>query len=66
MTHKCVVLLLAALAACAEARIMSPRGSLIFADEFDTFDKNVWNHLITSWRGGQNQFQYYHNLPENR
>lgn len=41
-------------------------GELIFEDEFNTFDLNRWKHLITAWRGGNNEFQYYTNRTENR
>ena len=47
-------------------RNMTKKGALIFGDEFNTFNKSVWNHMITSWRGGLNQFQYYTNRSENR
>jgi len=46
-------------------RNMTKKGALIFGDEFNTFNKSVWNHMITSWRGGLNQFQYYTNRSEN-
>ncbi len=39
---------------------------LIFEDNFDTLNRSTWQHLITSWRGGQSQFQYYTNRTENR
>lgn len=39
---------------------------LIFEDNFDTLNQSTWQHLITSWRGGQSQFQYYTNRTENR
>ncbi|XP_046462525.1 beta-1,3-glucan-binding protein-like [Daphnia pulex] len=38
---------------------------LIFEDNFDTLNRSTWQHLITSWRGGQSQFQYYTNRTEN-
>jgi len=41
------------------------RGHLIWSEEFDTLDTSRWKHLITGWRGGNNEFQYYDNLPEN-
>ena len=44
----------------------SRRGKLIFEDNFDTLNTSTWLHLITSWRGGENQFQYYTNRTENR
>ena len=39
---------------------------LIFEDNFNTLNKSTWQQLITSWRGGQSQFQYYTNRTENR
>ena len=50
------------------ARYKSPsaRGPLIWQEEFDALDYSRWKHLITAWRGGNNEFQYYDNLPENR
>lgn len=41
-------------------------GQLIFQEEFDTLDRNRWQHLITAWRGGNAEFQYYTNRTENR
>jgi hypothetical protein len=60
-------LLAAALAVCHGASFNSPaRGPLIWQEEFDSLDYSRWKHLITAWRGGNNEFQYYDNLPENR
>jgi hypothetical protein len=42
------------------------RGPIIWQDEFEFLDYSKWMHLITAWRGGNNEFQYYHNLTENR
>ncbi|XP_057370125.1 beta-1,3-glucan-binding protein-like isoform X1 [Daphnia carinata] len=39
--------------------------TLIFEDNFDTLNRSTWQHMITSWRGGQSQFQYYTNRTEN-
>ena len=39
---------------------------LIFEDNFDTLNQSTWQQLITSWRRGENQFQYYTNRTENR
>ncbi len=59
--------LFAALAVCHGASFNSPaRGPLIWQEEFDSLDYSRWKHLITAWRGGNNEFQYYDNLPENR
>lgn len=41
------------------------RGPIIWQDEFEFLDYTKWMHLITAWRGGNNEFQYYHNLTEN-
>jgi hypothetical protein len=40
--------------------------SLLWHDEFDTLDQSVWNHLVTAWRGGNNEFEYYRNNRKNR
>ena len=40
--------------------------NLVWQEEFDSFDTKRWKHLITGWRGGNNEFQYYDNLPQNR
>ena len=42
------------------------RGPIIWQEEFDYLDYSKWMHLITAWRGGNNEFQYYDNLGENR
>lgn len=42
------------------------RGRLIFRDEFDTLNTSVWQHIITAWRGGNSEFEYYTDRPENR
>jgi hypothetical protein len=42
------------------------RGRLIFQEEFDTLNTSRWQHIITAWRGGNNEFEYYTNRPENR
>ncbi|XP_066995772.1 beta-1,3-glucan-binding protein [Anabrus simplex] len=38
---------------------------LIWRDEFDQLDLKVWNHLVTAWRGGNKEFQYYRNSRKN-
>lgn len=40
--------------------------TLIFEEDFNTLNRNRWLHLITAWRGGNNEFQYYTNRSENR
>jgi hypothetical protein len=40
--------------------------SLKWHDEFDTLDLGVWNHLVSAFRGGNNEFQYYRNSRKNR
>ena len=35
------------------------------ADEFDALDNKKWTPLVTGWRGGNNEFQYYTNHPKN-
>lgn len=42
------------------------RGALVWSERFDTFDLNTWNHLVTAWRGGNDEFQYYRNNRKNR
>ena len=42
------------------------RGPLIFNEDFNTFNKSRWQHIITAWRGGNQEFEYYTNRPENR
>ncbi len=42
------------------------RGRLIFQEEFNRLDKSRWQHVITAWRGGNNEFEYYTDRPENR
>lgn len=40
--------------------------SLLWHDEFDTLNLSVWNHLVTAWRGGNKEFEYYRNNRKNR
>ncbi|CAG7726697.1 unnamed protein product [Allacma fusca] len=40
-------------------------GDIMFQDEFDTFNKNVWHYEINMGGGGNNEFQIYNTLPEN-
>ena len=58
------------LVVCSHAAVNSDshqvRGSIIWQDEFEFLDYGKWMHLITAWRGGNQEFQYYHNLTENR
>ncbi len=42
------------------------RGRLIFQEEFDILNRSRWQHIITAWRGGNNEFEYYTDRPENR
>lgn len=42
------------------------RGNLIFQDEFSSFNTTRWQHIITTWRGGNDEFEYYSDRPENR
>jgi len=48
-----------------EAQAVSP-GTLIWSEEFNSLNYSRWQHLITSWRGGASQFQYYTNSTANR
>jgi hypothetical protein len=57
------------LAVCYGASIENhqAREPIVWQDEFEFLDINKWKHLITAWRGGNSEFQYYdNNLPENR
>jgi len=40
--------------------------NFVWQEEFNTLNATRWKHIITGWRGGNNEFQYYDNLPENR
>jgi hypothetical protein len=40
--------------------------TLVWQDEFDTFDLSKWSHLVTAWGGGNQEFQYYRNSRKNR
>ena len=42
------------------------RGNLIFQDEFNSFNTSRWQHIITTWRGGNDEFEYYTDRSENR
>ena len=42
------------------------RGPLFWQDEFDSFNTGKWKHLVTGWRGGNAEFQYYDKHGENR
>lgn len=64
-----VVLLVISIPDSVECRLSEfyrNRGRLIFRDEFDTLNTSVWQHIITAWRGGNNEFEYYTDRPENR
>jgi beta-glucanase (GH16 family) len=39
--------------------------TLVWQDEFDTFDLSKWNHLVTAWGGGNQEFEYYRNDRRN-
>lgn len=40
-------------------------GDLIFEDNFDTFDQDVWKHAVTMAGGGNYEFQWVVNDREN-
>ena len=42
------------------------RGPIIWQEEFDTLNTSRWKYMITGWRGGNSEFQYYADYPENR
>ena len=60
------MLLLGVLLQSSEAFNATSRGAIVWQDEFDAFNKGSWKHLITGWRGGNNEFQYYTDRAENR
>ena len=33
--------------------------TLVWAEEFDILNEATWQHLVTGWRGGNHEFQYY-------
>ncbi|PSN31228.1 hypothetical protein C0J52_27120 [Blattella germanica] len=39
--------------------------TLVWQDEFDSFNLNEWKHLVTAWDGGNSEFQYYRNDRKN-
>ena len=41
--------------------LAAPREVLFWSEEFDTLDENIWQHFVTTWRGGNHEFQYYRN-----
>ncbi|XP_052122015.1 beta-1,3-glucan-binding protein-like [Frankliniella occidentalis] len=53
-----LVVLLAVLVAAAGEK-------LVFSDEFSTLDHHKWGHMVSAWRGGNNEFQYYRNSRNN-
>lgn len=62
--------------AAASSRKLSPhkddlypdalQEKLIWEDNFDTLDLKTWDHMVTGWRGGNKEFQYYRNDRRNR
>ena len=62
------LLILAVLLLVSPPLVFGNKGPLLWKEEFDGTNINtqVWKHWITGWRGGQNQFQYYHNSSRNR
>jgi len=69
MTVKVLKVLLMYVVTTVQAQLWSDfyhyRGELIFSDEFDTLNTSTWQHVITGWRGGNDEFEFYHNHPEN-
>ncbi|XP_046390487.1 beta-1,3-glucan-binding protein-like [Ischnura elegans] len=41
------------------------RRKLIWSEEFDRLDENLWEHLVTASRGFNDEFQYYRNDRRN-
>lgn len=58
------------LLSCAAFALAAPKEGIepriIWQDEFDTLDEGRWKHLVTAWRGGNDEFQYYRNNRKNR
>jgi hypothetical protein len=62
--------------AAASSRKLSPhkddlypdalQEKLIWEENFDTLDLKTWDHMVTGWRGGNKEFQYYRNDRRNR
>ena len=46
--------------------VIEARGPLIWQEEFDVLNTSRWSYMITGWRGGNSEFEYYANYPENR
>ena len=43
------------------------RGPLIFNEDFHALNSSRWqHHIITAWRGGNQEFEYYTDRSENR
>ena len=38
---------------------------LVWSDEFDFLDETKWQHFVTGWDGGNDEFQYYRNNRTN-
>ncbi|KAF4528399.1 hypothetical protein B566_EDAN015168 [Ephemera danica] len=38
---------------------------LIWQEEFDDLNLQTWEHMVTAWRGGNKEFQYYRNDRRN-
>ena len=63
----CIVLLLSdSIVNCNMSEFEKFKGKLIFQEEFNTLNKSRWQHIVTAWRGGNNEFEYYTDRPENR
>lgn len=68
MSGLATLLLVATLAlqGSVHAGVPPRQPKLIWEDNFDTLDPSKWGHLITAWRGGNDEFQYYRDDRRNR
>lgn len=58
--------LVAAVVVCLPLVSTVSAEALLWHDEFDVLDLGVWNHLVTAFRGGNSEFEYYRNNRKNR
>ena len=65
-----IMIKLALLACIAAVAVAAPsnhtKATLIWQEDFDSLDERTWKHLVTAWRGGNDEFQYYRNNRKNR
>ena len=44
--------------------VPSGEEQIIFSEEFDILDEDIWQHFVTGWRANH-EFQYYRNDRKN-